>query len=77
MRILVTGATGYVGRNVLPQLVSAGVDVRALTRDPARAKVPAGVDLVRGDLSRPDSLSEALEGVERMYLFRHRRPRVR
>lgn len=69
MRILVTGATGYVGRNVLPQLVSAGVDVRALTRDPARAKVSAGVELVRGDLSWPDSLTEALEGVERMYLF--------
>jgi uncharacterized protein YbjT (DUF2867 family) len=69
MRILVTGATGFVGRNVLPQLVSAGAEVRALTRDPAKAKVPAGVELFRGDLGEPNSLTEALIGVERMYLF--------
>jgi uncharacterized protein YbjT (DUF2867 family) len=67
--ILVTGATGNVGRIVVGQLMEAGVRVRALTRDPGRARFPAGVEVVRGDLAEPDSLAAALEGVERMYLF--------
>ncbi|WP_309115851.1 NAD(P)H-binding protein [Saccharothrix sp.] len=69
MRILVTGATGFVGRDVVAQLARAGVRVRALTRDPGRARFPAGVEVVRGDLLSPASLAAALEGVERMYLF--------
>lgn len=64
-----TGATGFVGRDVVAQLVRAGVRVRALTRDPGRARFPAGVEVVRGDLLSPASLAAALEGVERMYLF--------
>jgi uncharacterized protein YbjT (DUF2867 family) len=68
MKILVTGATGWVGRNVVRGLVAAGADVHALSRNPA-AKVPDGVGVVRGDLSDPDSLADALAGVERMYLF--------
>lgn len=69
MTILVTGATGFVGRNVVRGLVEAGADVRALSRDPATAHVPAGVELVGGDLSDPASLVPALDGVDRMYLF--------
>ncbi|MFI6289820.1 SDR family oxidoreductase [Streptomyces sp. NPDC051018] len=70
MTILVTGATGQVGRLVVRGLVGAGADVRALTRDPAAATgVPDGVKLLAGDLSRPDSIRDALAGVERMYLF--------
>ncbi len=64
-----TGATGFVGRDVVAQLARAGVRVRALTRDPGRARFPAGVEVVRGDLLSPASLAAALEGVERMYLF--------
>jgi uncharacterized protein YbjT (DUF2867 family) len=67
MTILVTGATGQVGRHVVAQLAAAGEQVRALTRDPARAALPEGVDVVTGDLLEPDSLP--LHGVSAMYLF--------
>lgn len=69
MTILVTGATGHVGRQVVTQLVAAGAPVRALTRNPAAATFPAGVEVVRGDLLEPASLAAALTGVDRMYLF--------
>lgn len=69
MTILVTGATGHVGRQVVAQLVAAGAPVRALTRNPAAATFPAGVEVVRGDLLEPASLETALAGVDRMYLF--------
>ncbi|MDF5751622.1 NAD(P)H-binding protein [Spongiactinospora sp. TRM90649] len=69
MRILMTGATGNVGRLVVDRLVRAGAEVRALTRNPGRAAFADGVEAVRGDLSRPDDLGSALAGVDRMYLF--------
>lgn len=50
MAALGTGATGFVGRNVVDQLVRAGVRVRALTRNPDAAKLPDAVEVVRGDL---------------------------
>jgi len=62
--VLVTGATGYVGRRLLPHLVEAGVRVRALARDPGAAEWPDGVEAVRGDITEPDSLPPALEGVD-------------
>src|SRR5918998_3327640 len=55
--ILVTGATGNVGRQVVSQLLDTGAAVRALTRDPDSAGLPDGVDVVRGDLSVPDTLN--------------------
>ena len=58
MTILVTGATGNVGRQVVEQLVKRGADVRALVRDPAKANFPAGVTVVQGDLLDVDSLRE-------------------
>lgn len=67
--ILVTGATGGVGRLVVDHLLAAGAtDVRALTVDPGRARLPAGVEVVRGHMGRPDALRAALDGVDRMYL---------
>ncbi|MFI6528357.1 SDR family oxidoreductase [Streptomyces uncialis] len=69
MRILVTGATGTVGRHVVRELIDAGADVRALTRDPRRAGLPARAEAVTGDLTRPGDLRDALKGVERLYLF--------
>ena len=66
---LVTGATGNVGRHVVRELVAAGEPVRALTRDPARARFPAGVQVVRGDLGRPEGLRKALRGVERLHMI--------
>lgn len=65
MRVLVTGATGTTGR-----LITAGlrdVEVRVVTRDPRKA--PAGVEVMKGDLTRPDELEPALAGVDRMFLF--------
>ena len=67
--ILVAGATGNVGSSVVRQLVAAGQRVRALTRDPATANFPAGVEAVRGNLLEPGSLSEAFDGIERMFFF--------
>ncbi|MFI6816787.1 SDR family oxidoreductase [Nonomuraea sp. NPDC050328] len=66
--ILVTGATGNVGRHVVTQLAEAGVPVRALVRDPSRTAFPAGVEVVRGDLTDPASLEPALDGVEDVFL---------
>jgi uncharacterized protein YbjT (DUF2867 family) len=67
--ILVTGATGNVGRHVVGQLLDAGEKVRAISRDPARAGLPAGVEVLRADLREPDTLPAALRGVDRAYLF--------
>ncbi|GAA4597662.1 NAD(P)H-binding protein [Planotetraspora phitsanulokensis] len=69
MRILVTGATGNVGRIVVERLLEAGAAVRALCRNPSQASLPQDVEVVEGDLSRPESLRQALVGVERMHLF--------
>jgi uncharacterized protein YbjT (DUF2867 family) len=67
MKVLVTGATGHVGRHVVTQLAEAGHEVRAMTRNPATAVFPAGVEVVRGDLLAPESVP--VDGVDRMYLF--------
>jgi uncharacterized protein YbjT (DUF2867 family) len=69
MTILVTGATGTVGRQVVEQLVKRGADVRALVRDPAKANLPAGVAVVRGDLLDVDSLRGALAGASTLFLL--------
>ncbi|MFF4417755.1 NAD(P)H-binding protein [Streptosporangium sp. NPDC001559] len=69
MTILVTGATGEVGRCVVTELLRSGHAVRALTRSSATAGLPGGVEVFEGDLERPESLREALTGVERLYLF--------
>ena len=60
-RILVTGATGNVGRVVVAQLLDLGRPVRALVRNPKPAKLPVEVEVVCGDLTAPETLDEALE----------------
>ncbi|MFG1942172.1 NAD(P)H-binding protein [Nonomuraea sp. NPDC048826] len=67
MTILVTGATGTVGRHVVDRLVVAGLPVRALTRNPEKAGLPVGVDVVQGDLNRPGDLS--FDGMQSMFLI--------
>ncbi|MBM7775602.1 uncharacterized protein YbjT (DUF2867 family) [Actinokineospora baliensis] len=67
MRVLVTGATGTVGRHVVTGLVAAGVEVRAMTRRRAGAGFADGVEVVGGDLGAPDPAVFA--GVDRLYLF--------
>jgi len=69
MTFLVAGATGTVGRHVVGQLLDAGHPVRALTRDPGRARLPEGAQPVRGDLTEPDSLLPHLEGVTGLHLI--------
>jgi uncharacterized protein YbjT (DUF2867 family) len=69
MTILVTGATGNVGRNVVEQLVNRGAAVRALVRDPSKASFPAGVEVVQGDLLDVDSLRSAMSGVSTLFLL--------
>lgn len=66
--ILVTGATGNVGRQVVSQLLGTGSGVRAVTRNPDSAHLPGGADVMRGDLSDPDSLDACLDGVEAVLL---------
>ncbi len=69
MTILVTGATGSVGRLVVDQLLAAGArHVRALTTNPKKAALPPEVEVVEGYIGRPETLPAALVGVERMYL---------
>jgi uncharacterized protein YbjT (DUF2867 family) len=60
--VLVTGATGFVGRHLVPELVDRGYTVRAMTRHPETYDGPA--DAVAGDVSDPGSLAEPLEGVD-------------
>lgn len=69
MKILVTGATGNIGRMVVDHLLARGADdVRALTTNPARAQLPDGVEVAVGYLGRPETLPEAFAGVDRLYL---------
>lgn len=69
MTILVTGATGTIGRQVVEQLTTRGADVRALVRDPAKANWPTGVTVVQGDLLDVASLREAFTGVSTLFLL--------
>jgi len=66
--VLVTGATGRVGRAVAGLLIDAGLPVRALTRRPEAAALPANVEVVTGDLTVPESLDAALRGVSAVFL---------
>jgi len=68
-KILVTGATGNVGKHVVSSLAAAGHEVRALMRTPASASQLDGVEVVRGDLSSPHTLEPALRDVESVYLM--------
>jgi len=69
MTVLVTGATGRVGRHIVEQLLESGRPVRALTRDPDRADLPDGADVAAGDLTDPGTLTDALDGAEAMHLI--------
>jgi len=66
--LVVTGATGTIGRPLVDVLVAQGAEVRAITRNPLAAGLPAGVDVVEGDPSRPDTVAPFLEGVTALFL---------
>jgi uncharacterized protein YbjT (DUF2867 family) len=69
--ILITGATGNNGREVIRQLTAAGQRVRALVRDPAKTAGLKGpsVELAMGDFDSPETLDSALRGVEKAFLL--------
>ncbi|MBD8656097.1 NmrA/HSCARG family protein [Oxalobacteraceae sp. CFBP 13730] len=69
MTILVTGATGTVGRQIVEQLAKRSAAVRAFVRDPSKASFPAGVEVVAGDLLDIDSLRSAFSGVSTLFLL--------
>jgi len=67
-RILLIGATGTVGRQILSQLPAAGVRIRALVRDPRTAGWPPHVDVICGDLTVAETLDEVLDGIDAAFL---------
>ncbi|MEU4420106.1 NAD(P)H-binding protein [Actinoplanes sp. NPDC024001] len=67
--VLVTGATGNVGRPLVDSLLAAGHRVRALTRDPSRAALPEGVEVLAGNLSDTAALAPAFEGADAAHLI--------
>lgn len=70
--VLFVGATGSIGRHAVAQAAAKGYTVRALVREPSRAArvLPDGVDFVTGDLTRPDTLGPAVDGVDAI-VFTH------
>ena len=74
LRILVTGATGYIGTRLVQRLLDEGHHVRALARNPTKlADVPwrGRAEVVRGDLNDVDSLTSAFDGIDVVYYLVH------
>ncbi len=73
MHVLLTGASGFIGSQLLPQLHREGHEVRALARDPTRLRLPTtwGVEVVQGDVVSGAGLTRALAGVEVAYYLIH------
>ncbi|MFI6214389.1 NAD(P)H-binding protein [Nocardia brasiliensis] len=67
--ILVTGATGTVGRALIEQLLAAGEQVRAVTRRPESARLPAAVEVVRAELGDAAAVAAAMRDVDRVFLL--------
>ena len=73
-KVLVSGATGYVGGRLIPRLLEAGYPVRALVRDPNRLQGRPWsdqIEVVVGDALNPDSLPAAMAGIEAAYYLIH------
>jgi uncharacterized protein YbjT (DUF2867 family) len=67
--ILVTGATGNVGNELVHALIARGEAVRALARNPGKAAFPTEVEAVPGDLEAPDTVTPALAGIRKVFLL--------
>jgi uncharacterized protein YbjT (DUF2867 family) len=73
-RVLVTGATGYVGGRLVPRLLEKGFNVRVLVRDPRRLEGRpwlGQVEVCQGDVTQPETLTQALEDVQATYYLIH------
>jgi uncharacterized protein YbjT (DUF2867 family) len=68
VRILVIGATGNIGRQVVSQLAASGETVRALTRNPASLCLQQNIEVLQGDLTVPESLEKCLQGIEAVFM---------
>ena len=69
MKVLVTGATGFLAGYVVRALCGAGHEVRGLSRDPSRSSL--GIPMLQGDISAGSGLPAALDGVEVAYYLVH------
>jgi uncharacterized protein YbjT (DUF2867 family) len=67
-RILITGATGNIGGQILSQLPTTGLQVRALVRNPEVAGFPPHIEVLRGDLTLPETLDRCLDGIDTVFL---------
>jgi uncharacterized protein YbjT (DUF2867 family) len=76
--ILITGATGNIGRALIQKFVRAGIPVRALVRSPEKAQqiIATNVEIAIGDFTQPDSISESLQGVEKLFLLSSLEPNL-
>ena len=70
MTVLVVGATGSIGRLVVEEAIRQRHTARALARDPRTARLPKGVEVISGDLTRPETLTPAVDGVDAI-VFTH------
>ena len=72
--ILVTGATGYIASRLIPRLLDSGYRVRALARDPHRLRPRSWfkkIDIIQADVTSPESLTHAFDGVDTAYYLIH------
>ncbi len=68
--ILVIGATGNIGKELVPQLLGSGMPLRVFVRDPRKvAHLDPGVERLLGDLDRPETIDSAMKGMERVFLL--------
>jgi uncharacterized protein YbjT (DUF2867 family) len=67
-RVLVIGGTGTVGRQVLAQLLAKGVQVRALVRNPGSSRLSPQIEVMRADLTIPETLDSCLQGIDTVFL---------
>lgn len=72
--IVVTGATGHVGSELVAQLAAGGHPVRPVTRRPDAVRFPAGVEAVYGDFNDPASIDDAMKGADRVFLMSAQQP---
>ena len=74
MKILVTGATGYIGGRLMPRLLELGHEIRVFARDPSRLRGHpwvTRVEVAQGDVLKPETIPAAMEGIEVAYYLIH------